>query len=330
MMNTIIRFILPIVIYNIGISNSFANSYGCSSLFQFLKSHSLSTDLKEIEKIRLKDLHNFPSRGYMSSEKINVAFQDASEYRKFIGVKLYEDSIRLSDSYNELLEIGPGNGEVAGSFLKNRPNLLGSRFSFVEPNERIQFELKNKFPHSRIFSSSLESALVDHLQDSNFDLILANFSLHWVNDLDSVVEKLTSKLKINGIIAFSNTDTKRSFWAKIDGKVRVKFPGCSLFKSAESHSMTLEQWRMLFVDHGYKTLKEYEYIGVAATFNNEFEALSDLKRMAGSKYLMVSGEFSQEEIETYILDLLRSNRDVDGLVSISASGYSLILRRTGQ
>lgn len=324
--------IIPIFLIQFFFKSLLASDGGikCMDVFDFIQRDTNRllierySGIQTITNLQAKENHSKERAMLSTSSEVN--FKLASDYRTYIGARLYEESIKFLGNTNHVLEIGPGNGAALLEFEKTNDYKKIASVTFIEPSEKAIDSLKDRFPKSLIIPTTLENSIDSLRQNLRFDLLIANFSLHWLAHFDLILKQLTEVVKPQGIFSFSNTDTKRSFWANLDAQVRAKFPACGLFNVTKSHSLSLEQWESLFIQSGYSVLKKIEYIGTAAEFESAEAALADLKQMAGSKYLRLAGKYTAQDIETYVLELLNTHASLNGKINVTASGYSLILR----
>ena len=255
-----------------------------------------------------------------------IYFQQAKLYRKSIGTELLQKMYSSKLTFKSLLEIGPGKGEIISEFISNS-KLKELNLSFIEPDSTAIFNLQNRFPKSEIYNENLEQFLNKQFMFNQFDIIFANFSLHWVENIEARLVLLRELLTNEGLIGFSNTDSKRSFWADINKQVQLQFPGSSLFNIENTHSLNAKQWLEMFNEKGFTLVSETHYEGVAAVFDSPNSALSDFKMMVGKNYLKLSTGVTSQDIETFVLKILNEKKNENGQVEVNASGYSMVFKR---
>lgn len=258
---------------------------------------------------------------------INVNFENATDYRQFIGENLYRKSIHYNPDLFSILEIGPDEGNNFQKFLDSEDIIFKGDIVFLEPNLSSSLILEKKFPSSKIISSKLEQAFSKLSLLPRFDLIIANFSLHWVENLNSNLAQLAERINDNGLLSFSNTDSTRSFWALIDRQVKSNFIGCSLFNIDVSHSLSQDEWLKIIESLNFKLIDKIIYDGTATLYKSIDEALIEFKRVSGEKYLKLTNGYRQEQIEDFVKKILIPHTNNDGKVSVNASGYSLIFQK---
>lgn len=253
---------------------------------------------------------------------IPVSFSDANIYRRNIGIKLYEEALRINPKGKVIVEIGPGSGDVAKS-MTARDSLVDKSLFVIEPDASKKSTLLEVTSEQNIFQGSFESA-VSSGKIPNSDIVIANFSLHWVENLNIVLQELSRSINRGGVIAISNTDVSRSFWAEIDEKVKKRFPGSSLYNINISHSMSPQEWVELIESLGFKSVYLADFHGTAALMQSAEFAFSEFKRMAGAKYLRLGNGISQIEIEEFVMNELLKNSDSMGRVKVKASGFAYV------
>lgn len=269
--------------------------------------------------------HNYPKESASIMRKIY--FQHAELYRKNIGLELLEKLFDISSVSESLLEVGSGNGNIILEFLQNNHSLHKVKLSFIEPDSSAAAALSFRFPKADIYNENLELFLNKITNVGSFDIIFANFSLHWVSNIESRLDHLRNLLTQEGVIGFSNTDSNRSFWADIDRQVKIQFPDCSLFNIENSHSLTSKQWLEIFERKGFSFISETQYQGVAAVFESPSLALNNFKTTVGKNYLKLSAGITAQQVETFVLQILDKKKNSEGQVEINASGYSMVFKK---
>ena len=267
----------------------------------------------------------------MKESDVIVNFQNSDVYRRETGADLLKKAInRLKAKNPKILEIGPGLGEIMETAILNN-NLHEQMVTFLEPNMNSSTHLQAKFPKSTVVSSNLENFLKMDAKESKYDLIFANFSLHWVENLDKQISKLSNLLNSGGLIVFANTDSSRSFWGHIDSEVQNAFHGSKLFNIEKSHSMDDAQWVSVFtsLNEGgtFRAVSLTRLYGVAAVFKSKEECLENFKSIVGSKYLKVGTGSSSDGIEKFILNRLEKLSNSSGEIEVPASGFQVIVEK---
>ena len=250
-------------------------------------------------------------------------FENIYLYRQNIGIDLYNLSFKKKEHPSTVIEIGPGTGEVFKSFLtqKNVPSFL---MYFIEPDRSQKEKLLQYGSNVDVITNTLEQSFQNNMFPQNVDTVIANFSLHWVTNVNKYFDQIYQHLNKNGIFSFSNTDTSRSFWTEIDVQVQNKFPGCSLYNIEKSHSMNISDWENLTINSGFNILYKKEYVGTASVFANARVAFDNFKQTVGTNYLKLSSEFTQKQVEDYVIHLLESRTNSDGRLKIKASGFAIV------
>lgn len=258
------------------------------------------------------------------STKQEVRFRDVVAYRHALGIALCKEALRFSSPQPKTLEIGPGNGGVAKELLA-LAKMDETKLTLCEPARDSGVD--KRFPKARVIFSRFEEALEQRVFPEQFDLIVANFSLHWVESISTFVNDLVTLLRPGGVLAMTNTDSSRSFWGGMDRKVTEKFPGSALFNIKESHSLSGDDWQKLFSNAGLEIKASFEYSGVASVFPTSEAAFNDFKNIVGSKYLRIAPPASASVIETYVQTLLKNQENAQGEFELSASAFQLVFRK---
>jgi ubiquinone/menaquinone biosynthesis C-methylase UbiE len=114
-----------------------------------------------------------------------------------------------------ILELGCGMGQFARWCAENgASNVLGTDIS---RNMLQVAEKENAHPNVGYKESSLETL---ELPDSSFDLVVSSLALHYVEDYDSIVERVFRWLRSGGLFVYSTehpictADVKAGGWGK--------------------------------------------------------------------------------------------------------------------
>lgn len=132
----------------------------------------------------------------------NVTFFES--YKALRGSKItYNDFIeqpamkKLLPALDELnvLDLGCGFGELAGYCI----DIGASRVTGIDLSEKM-LEMARK--DARI--SYIQSAMEDvHFEDNQFELVISSLAFHYVEDLGSIINRISKWLKPNGYLVFS-------------------------------------------------------------------------------------------------------------------------------
>lgn len=239
-------------------------------------------------------------------------------------MELLNEAVSQFLNQPSFLEIGPGKGKVFDWAVQSQL-LNPAKTVFCEPSVDSAQSLKERYPQSEIFINTFENYLKNSI-DLQFELIFAHFSMHWIDSIGLLLQKLYKITHPEGILAVTNTASERSFWGIIDSELRRKFPGCSLFNIDQSRSLTSDDWVDLFHQNGFKTIARWDVFGIATHFHSKESALDDFKKIAGDKYLKLSNDFYQDDIEKWILNRLNDDVKADGRLLVPASAFQLILK----
>lgn len=126
------------------------------------------------------------------SKSLNT-YNDYALIQKDMAKKLI--SLIKKKKFNNILEIGSYTGFLTQLAVKN--------FEF---NNYLALDIINSFDFIKNLSPKinfLKEDIENFQTDKKFDLIIANASLQWCNDLENVIKKLKTNLADNGLIAIS-------------------------------------------------------------------------------------------------------------------------------
>lgn len=253
-----------------------------------------------------------------------VEFSQLSVYRAALGKRLYEQALTMCGDDPAVLEIGPGNGDVV--FEQVQSGMVPeNRLFLCEPDPAAAAALAARFREATVSAKPLEQFLGETASQP-FDLVLGNFSLHWVESISTWTAALCARLSANGVLALTNTDVTRSFWGAMDADVQDRFPGCSLFNVQETRVLSPDRWTELFEDCGLTLEKRIDYEGTAAHFASAEAMFADFKRVCGPRYLRLEDGATQEEVEEFVLASLHDVELPDGRTRFPASGFQLLFK----
>lgn len=126
------------------------------------------------------------------SKSLNT-YNDYALIQKDMAKKLI--SLIKKKKFNNILEIGSYTGFLTQLAVEN--------FEF---NNYLALDIINSFDFIKNLSPKinfLKEDIENFQTDKKFDLIIANASLQWCNDLENVIKKLKTNLADNGLIAIS-------------------------------------------------------------------------------------------------------------------------------
>jgi len=135
----------------------------------------------------------------MIEEKIKQCFNRASstydlvadvqkQAAEFLTTKLIALNI---DSPNSILDLGSGTGYIPELLLKSFPN-ANYTLNVISP-EMLKFT-RNKFKHYNNFTFLLGN--MTELDINNYDIIITNFALQWIDNLEYLLKFYKNKSKI--------------------------------------------------------------------------------------------------------------------------------------
>jgi hypothetical protein len=257
---------------------------------------------------------------------IELKFKSVTDYRKAIGQELLSRiQINFAKPGTTVLEIGPGmHSELVQSMLK--AGSVGQGAVFIEPHRAAADKVKAELPKARVIGTSLESE-VSSLPDGYFDLIYANFSLHWSDALSDSMLGLCEASKFGASFLMTITDQSRSFWARINQSFKAEFPGCDLFRAGEAKSLDVDGWRKTLVVSGFQIQEELLFSGIASVSANPTDVLENFKKAVGDKYLKLASSVTKPQAEAWLLEKLKTFQTQASEIPIPASGYSFVCKR---
>jgi malonyl-CoA O-methyltransferase len=98
----------------------------------------------------------------------------------------------------KILEIGCGTGFLTKII---NDNLIFEDFIAIDIVENCEEYISNINSHIKFIAADIENFIKDN--DNQFDLIISNASLQWVEDFEGVIKALSGKLTKNGELIFS-------------------------------------------------------------------------------------------------------------------------------
>ena len=100
--------------------------------------------------------------------------------------------------YDNILEIGCGTGFLTRLINEN---LTFKTYTAVDIVENCESFIKNINPNIQFFGEDIEVFLDKNIQ--NYDLIVSNATLQWIENFEPLVKKLETLLNPNGELIFS-------------------------------------------------------------------------------------------------------------------------------
>jgi NADH dehydrogenase [ubiquinone] 1 alpha subcomplex assembly factor 5 len=114
-----------------------------------------------------------------------------------------------SKEYENVLEIGSRKGNLTKYLIEmeGTKNLVMMDNSEEMLNKAMQNIINLKENNEKKNEINIEGVIADEedlpFQDEQFDLIVSNLNLHWVNDLQSTFQRINNFLKPNGVFLAS-------------------------------------------------------------------------------------------------------------------------------
>lgn len=161
-----------------------------------------------MSRIRRKIQTNF--------SKAATQYEEVASVQKSAAKLLVDKVFNLGANPHSILDLGAGTGFVTEELFKYFP-LSNFTLNDLSPN-MLDF-CKNKFKHNNFYY--LEEDLAD-VECKHYDLIISNFALQWVENLETQIIKLN---KMSDVFAFT-TLTKGTFsqWHNLVGQYQeIKF-----------------------------------------------------------------------------------------------------------
>lgn len=156
-------------------------------------------------------------------EKIQHDFNKSSAFyskNSLLQKSIAIDLIKLASSYitkdSAILDLGCGFGQIAALLAtKELTNV-----TMVDNASKMLDIAKKNFPKYNIIEDDINNL---NKLDQSYDVIFANMSLHWCNDINSTIKNAQNHLKKNGKI-FISIPSENSFQElhEINQKLKTK------------------------------------------------------------------------------------------------------------
>lgn len=155
--------------------------------------------------------------------------------------------------YKNILEIGSYTGILTEKLVLKNPDFENyTAVDIISQAKKYVNKINNKIEF-------INADIENFKTDKKFDLIIANASLQWCDNLDKVIKKLQSFLAEDGVIALSLFSKKNFFEIKDIFNVGLNYP-------------SIEDIKAMFLDNVLVFEKEYEL-----KFDDSFDILRHLK-----------------------------------------------------
>jgi malonyl-CoA O-methyltransferase len=188
-------------------------------------------------------------------------------------------------SPQRILEIGCGTGLLSQHLVNRFPNSI---IEFLDPAKNMiatcketlyKNDLYESIPNNHFFiENTIESYLNEkEFADKEYSLIVSSFTLHWLSDFSTILNKLIDRLQIGGQIIFS-LPTNKSFpeWKAICQDLNLGFTGNQLPNVTQLNALTARrqinmELNEYSISSSFSTALEFfqeiKYLGAATTIN---------------------------------------------------------------
>ena len=185
----------------------------------------------------------------------------------FIQKIMADELIKLINGkkYKNILEIGSYTGILTEKLNKNNFNFENYIAIDLIPQSKSYInKINNKIEFLNIDIENFKT-------QKKFDLIIANASLQWCDDLSYVLKKLQTLLTADGIIAFSLFGKKNFFEIKDIFNISLNYPSIENIKTMFPNDILIfEKKYELKFDNSLDILKHLKATGVNAIKKNNF------------------------------------------------------------
>lgn len=119
-----------------------------------------------------------------------------AQIQAFAAQKLCLEISKFLKPNSKILDLGSGTSVIAKNLLEKNPNL---QITEVDFSASMLASWINRPQNVKTIQTDIEEIDFD---SESFDLVLSSFSLQWINNLPSLLQKIKKTLKKDGIFAF--------------------------------------------------------------------------------------------------------------------------------
>ena len=183
--------------------------------------------------------------------------------------------------YKNILEIGSYTGILTEKLVLKNPDFENYiAIDIISQAKKYVNKINNKIEFINADIENFET-------DKKFDLIIANASLQWCDNLDKVIKKLQSFLANDGVIALSLFSKKNFFEIKDIFNVGLNYPSSEDIKAMFlDNVLVFEKEYELKFDDSFDILRHLKSTGVNALTKEKFsiKELKEKLKLYKSKY----------------------------------------------
>ncbi|HOJ38323.1 MAG TPA: malonyl-ACP O-methyltransferase BioC [Ignavibacteriales bacterium] len=222
------------------------------------------------------------------AERFKKAIKSYDTYaivQKQMAKKIFENLINIAgNEYKKILEFGCGTGFVTNQIINN------IKFNELVLNDIVEdycFLHKNKSDKIKIKAGNIEN-IIEHFH--NFDLIISNATIQWVENKKQLFDKFFDILSDNGLIAITTFGNEN--YKEIKNTFGV---GLEYLSKDDYLNMLRNRFDILYEFEEKVTLK----------FNNIFDVLKHIKFTGVNGIIKLS--LNKEKLNLYSKKYLENN-----------------------
>ncbi len=183
--------------------------------------------------------------------------------------------------YKNILEIGSYTGILTEKLVLKNPDFENyTAVDIISQAKKYVNKINNKIEFINADIENFET-------DKKFDLIIANASLQWCDNLDKVIKKLQSFLANDGVMVLSLFSKKNFFEIKDIFNVGLNYPSSEDIKAMFlDNVLVFEKEYELKFDDSFDILRHLKSTGVNALTKEKFsiKELKEKLKLYKSKY----------------------------------------------